>query len=216
MPLSVLKHKSPYEILHNSPPVLDHIKTFGCLCYVSTSKVQRSKFDPRSDPCVFIGYSLTQKGYKILNLTTKRIYVNRDVVFHEKHFPYHYNLSKSSPSAQPFQFFLPVDTLPFIFIDPFTETSPYSSSSHTNTSPVSSTSHLPLDNPSPPQNNSSPQHIPSTSQLLDCSVPIPTTTSSRTSNPPSYLKDYVCSTAFFQPTTEHWCNLVKLDSIPRE
>ena len=85
MPLSVLKHKSPYELLHQSPPVLDHLRTFGCLCFVSTSKVHRTKFDSRADACVFLGYSLTQYGYKVLNLLNHKVFVSRDVIFHEKH-----------------------------------------------------------------------------------------------------------------------------------
>ena len=151
MPLSVLKNKSPYELLHQSPPVLDHIRTFGCLCYVSTSKVHRSKFDPRSDACVFIGYPLTQKGYKVLNLKNQKTYVSRDVVFHERHFPYHYNQSKSSSSTKPFQFFLLAETNSYTFFDPFSDAYiQYSSPPTISTTSSFSSSPISSNPPSPP------------------------------------------------------------------
>ena len=39
MPLRPLHHSTPYQLLYNTPPSLDHLKAFGCLCYVSTSLV---------------------------------------------------------------------------------------------------------------------------------------------------------------------------------
>ena len=209
MPLSVLKNKSSYELLHQSPPVLDHIRSFGCLCYVSTSKVHRSKFDPSSDACVFIGYPLAQKGYKLLNLKNKKTYVSRDVVFHERHFSYHYNQSKSSSSTKPFQFFLPAETTSYTFFDPFSDAYIQYSS------PISS--NLPSHPPSLSQDHTySDCTSPNNLQLVDCSVSIPTRTSTRVSHPPSYLQDYVCSTVTYALTTQHWCNLIKFDAIPEE
>lgn len=38
---------------------------------------------------IFIGYPFNHKGYKILDIKTKKIYSSRDVIFHEDHFPFH-------------------------------------------------------------------------------------------------------------------------------
>ncbi|KAH0641851.1 hypothetical protein KY289_032825 [Solanum tuberosum] len=38
-------------------------------------------------PHIFVGYPFNTKGYKVLNLATKRVHISRDVVFHEKVFP---------------------------------------------------------------------------------------------------------------------------------
>jgi len=38
MPTKILKGKTPYEVLHGSPPAYNHLKVFGCLCFVSTQK----------------------------------------------------------------------------------------------------------------------------------------------------------------------------------
>ena len=93
MPLSSLRNTSPYAKLYNKDPDISHIRAFGCLCFVSTLKQGRNKFHPRATPHIFLGYSFTQKGYKVLNLSTHKIHVSRDAKFFEKHFPYHHNPS---------------------------------------------------------------------------------------------------------------------------
>ena len=42
-----------------------------------------TKLDPKEEKCVFIGYSLDQKGYKCYNFVMRRLQVSRDVVFDE-------------------------------------------------------------------------------------------------------------------------------------
>ena len=46
------------------------------------------KLDPKSLPCVFIGYSMKHKGYKCLYPLTRQVYISRNVVFDESIFPY--------------------------------------------------------------------------------------------------------------------------------
>nr|GEU96798.1 retrovirus-related Pol polyprotein from transposon TNT 1-94 [Tanacetum cinerariifolium] len=46
------------------------------------------KFSPRGVPCLFLGYPQHQKGYKLLNLLTKKKFVSRDVQVYEHVFPY--------------------------------------------------------------------------------------------------------------------------------
>lgn len=98
-PTPTLQGRTPYELLHTKVPDYSILRTYGCLVYVSTLKQGRHKFAPRATPHVFIGYSPQQKGYKVLNLATKSVSVSRDVVFFEKHFPYHY--IAHSPSLTP-------------------------------------------------------------------------------------------------------------------
>lgn len=68
-------------------PDLSYLKVFGCLCYAK-NKLIVDKFDKRAIPCAFIGYSLTQKGFKILEMDSGKIYVSRDVRFFEEIFPF--------------------------------------------------------------------------------------------------------------------------------
>ena len=41
------------------------------------------KLDPRAIKCVFVGYSLTQKGYKCYHPLSKKLCVSVDVTFNE-------------------------------------------------------------------------------------------------------------------------------------
>lgn len=82
----MLSAKSPFEMLHNHPPSLAHLKVFGCLCY-ATIVHPTYKFDPRAKRCIFIGYPTGQKGYKLYDLESNEVFVSRDVKFSETIFP---------------------------------------------------------------------------------------------------------------------------------
>lgn len=222
MPLQVLHNISPYEKLHHTSPSLDHLRIFGCLCFVSTSKVHRTKFDPRADACAFLGYSSQQKGYKVLHLSSQKITISRDVVFHEKYFPFH--ISSTPSLTSPFNFFLPATNQDHIFQDPF-DSYPTSTStpSISITSPATPSIPSPLSISSPISPSSETTSIPSSSthntfsttihdlgDVLPSSPHLAPRVSSRLHQPPSWLEDYVCNTAL----SSHWCNLVHYNSIP--
>ena len=46
-------------------------------------KQQRSKLDAKSWTGVFVGYSSTQKGYRVWNQQRELIYTVRDLIFYE-------------------------------------------------------------------------------------------------------------------------------------
>ena len=87
-PSKVLKGLNPYQILYGEVPSYTHLKVFGYLCYASIFKVGRDKFQAQVVPCVFLGYPFGQKAYKPLNLETHKVFVFRDVIFHEHVFPF--------------------------------------------------------------------------------------------------------------------------------
>ena len=47
-------------------PNYDMLKVFGCLCYATSLKRDRHKFDPRASPCDFIGHAFKPKRLKKL------------------------------------------------------------------------------------------------------------------------------------------------------
>lgn len=223
IPLKSIGNPTPYERLHGHKPLFEHLKTFGCLCYVSTSKVDKSNFDMRAKSSVFIGYSSSHKGYKVLDLTTNKITVSRDVTFHETHFPFHHTpssipkltdfppyifLPKHTPLIPDPDLFLPFSSIPTTPIPGNHTTDTESSHLDHLSSPFSSLHTTPLSSPTSSSISSSPSHPPPvdnhTQDLIDSSL----RKSTRQHRPPAYLNDYHCH------HSKHWCNLVSYTSLP--
>ncbi len=74
---------TPEEKFTGKKPNVSHLKVFGCIAYVHVPDEKRSKLDPKAEKCIFIGYSLEQKGYRCFNPSTRKLQVSRDVVFDE-------------------------------------------------------------------------------------------------------------------------------------
>jgi hypothetical protein len=75
---------TPEEKFTGKKPYVSHLKVFSCIAYVHVPYEKRSKLDPKAEKCIFIGYSLEQKGYRCFNLYTRKLQVSRDVVFDER------------------------------------------------------------------------------------------------------------------------------------
>jgi len=87
-----IMNRTPTTIVHSmtleekfigKKPYVSHLKMFGCIAYVHVPDEKRSKLDPKAEKCIFIGYSLEQKGYSSFNPSTWKLQVSRDVVFDE-------------------------------------------------------------------------------------------------------------------------------------
>ena len=88
MPTQILSNQSPYQTMFNERPNYSKLKIFGCLCFPWLRPYMPHKLSPRSVPCIFLGYSLTQSAYLCMDQTTNRVYVSRHVKFDETIFPY--------------------------------------------------------------------------------------------------------------------------------
>ena len=81
-PTKALDGKTPYEAWHGRKPAVSHLRVFGCLAFVKELN-HVGKLDDRSTPGVFIGYAEGAKAYRVLDPTTRRVRITRDVVFDE-------------------------------------------------------------------------------------------------------------------------------------
>jgi len=108
-PSQLLSNKTPYVILTGTVPVYEQLRTFGCLCYSSTSPKQRHKFQPRSEACVFLGYPAGYKGHKLMDLKSNTVFISRNVIFHEEVFPLAVD-PKSESSLKLFTSMVPVSS----------------------------------------------------------------------------------------------------------
>lgn len=93
-PLNYLK--STLEILFKSSPNYLKLRVFGCLCFPWLKPYSQHKMDPKSRPCIFVGYSTSQSAYKCLDPITNWIFISKHVKFDESIFP-----SPSQPSVPP-------------------------------------------------------------------------------------------------------------------
>lgn len=82
-PASILRKKTPYEILYGKPPRLSHLRRVGSRAWVLIPQEQRDKIDPRSSKCRLLGYSEPDQ-YKLYEVHSGRIIFSRDVEFDEQ------------------------------------------------------------------------------------------------------------------------------------
>ncbi|MCO5575173.1 hypothetical protein L7F22_028970 [Adiantum nelumboides] len=83
-PSKVLDGGVPEEAWTSKPPSYAHLRVFGCEAYVYVPKEQRSKLDPKSSKCIFVGYGDSgEMGYKLYNPETHKIVRSNDVTFSE-------------------------------------------------------------------------------------------------------------------------------------
>ena len=114
-PSSKLSGKTPGEVLFGTPPRYDHLRVFGCTCYVLLSPRERTKLTAQSVECVFLGYSPEHKGYRCYDSSSRRMRISRDVSFNENR-PFFYNSSTHSS-------FYSTESTSFMSLPPISETS---------------------------------------------------------------------------------------------
>ena len=88
---------TPYYALYDKRPSAATIRTFGCLCFVYNDQKNRGKIEPRSIPCIFLGYPTNKQGYKILRADTEQILYSHTVQFIEFADDEHQNLRNQLP-----------------------------------------------------------------------------------------------------------------------
>jgi histone deacetylase 1/2 len=70
---------TPFELLFGAPPDYDALRVFGCLCYPNLTATAPHKLAPRSIACIHLGYPSDHKGYRCLDLESRRVYTSRHV-----------------------------------------------------------------------------------------------------------------------------------------
>ena len=93
----MLSFQSPWEKLYSKTPSVYALKSFGCACYHFLRPYNKNKLQPRSTPCIFLGYPPLSKGYICLDPTSNKIYIACHVLFNETLFPLATNPNLTNP-----------------------------------------------------------------------------------------------------------------------
>jgi hypothetical protein len=57
---------TPYELMFDKKPSVDHLRVFGCTAHAHIPKEQRKKTDPVSATGMFVGYAQFSKAWRVL------------------------------------------------------------------------------------------------------------------------------------------------------
>lgn len=82
-PTRCLKDITPEEAWSGKKPNLNNLRVFGCKAMAHVPKQKRKKWDSKSVECIFVGYCVNTKGYRMFDPTSKKCWTARDVTFLE-------------------------------------------------------------------------------------------------------------------------------------
>ncbi|CAL8161243.1 unnamed protein product [Prunus armeniaca] len=82
-PTKALNKVTPFEAYTGRKPGIAHLKIFGSPCHVLIPSALRHKLEENSHKCIFVGYGLCEKGYRLFDPSTRKVILSRDVTFDE-------------------------------------------------------------------------------------------------------------------------------------
>jgi hypothetical protein len=75
--------KTSYELLTGNKPKVFYFRVFGCKCFILNKRPKTSKFTPKVDEAILLGYGSNEHAYRVFNKTMGRAEVTIDVTFDE-------------------------------------------------------------------------------------------------------------------------------------
>ena len=78
-PSEVLTNTTPYELWYKRRPSVKYLRRFGCRAIVLNKKV-KSKFLPKGNQMIFVGYAEQTKAYRMYDKSSRSIVIARDVI----------------------------------------------------------------------------------------------------------------------------------------
>ena len=73
--------RTPYELWFSEKPNVENLHIFGSKVFAHIPKEHRRKVDEKARELTFVGNSGTSKGFRLLDTSTNKITISRDVVF---------------------------------------------------------------------------------------------------------------------------------------
>ena len=76
--------KTPQEAYSGKKPSVAHLEVFGSECFMHIPDEERTKLEPKSRKCIFLGYDMESKAYWLYDPKARKVRLSWDVVFQEK------------------------------------------------------------------------------------------------------------------------------------
>ncbi|GJY32306.1 retrovirus-related pol polyprotein from transposon TNT 1-94 [Tanacetum coccineum] len=76
-------NKTPYKLMHEKKPDLSFLYVFVSLCYPTNDSEDLGKLKSKVDICIFVGYALAKKAFRIYNKRTRQIMETIHITFDE-------------------------------------------------------------------------------------------------------------------------------------
>lgn len=80
-PSRSLDGEIPFKIWTKRRPVVSYFQKFGTTVYMLDKSKRHGKFEPKSKKCIFIGYSIKSKSYRLWDPQARKVVCSRDVKF---------------------------------------------------------------------------------------------------------------------------------------
>ena len=75
---------NPFKSWSGHKPDVTYFRIFGSMAWARIPTEKRKALQPQIQECLFVGYSKDSKGYKLINLSTKKSFIERSVQFQEE------------------------------------------------------------------------------------------------------------------------------------
>ncbi|KAL1939017.1 hypothetical protein VTO73DRAFT_10277 [Trametes versicolor] len=82
-PTAALGGRTPYQVRFGHAPNISFLHRFGCRAFVYNDHPSRKKLDPRVHEGIFVGYSDTQKAYRVYFPSTRKLVTSIHVKFND-------------------------------------------------------------------------------------------------------------------------------------
>ena len=80
--LRALMHRTSYELRFGRQPRVDHLRVFGCRCFVLKDE-NLDKFESRSSDGIFLDYASHSRAYRVLFIDSNIVRETCEVTFDE-------------------------------------------------------------------------------------------------------------------------------------
>jgi hypothetical protein len=75
--------KTSYQLLTGNKPKVSYFRVFGYKCFILNKRPKTSKFVPKVDKGILLGYGSNEHAYRVFNKTSGRVKVAVDMTFDE-------------------------------------------------------------------------------------------------------------------------------------